>query len=255
MLARCPIVLAGALVALLTLTAQAEDRQFGALDFSRLTQPQEQFFWRRLKSLAFEEAVISYCGQPDDFEQTAKQGIQACVTEEALNKAESVFKSELKASKDSLRLQKTSCHEKPDAIRGWLGVDLAAVGKGASDSVAAGALVVNAFENSPAAQADVRAGDVITSADGQSVANPKDLIGKIHALAPGANVQLNVLRDGAGRTLSVKLGAMAFDKEGKVAFDMPALIASSREDLNHVSGEVTEMCQKCKTTIWAVFCR
>jgi hypothetical protein len=90
--------------------------------------------------------------------------------------------------------------------------------------------------------------------DGENVADPKELSVKIRALAPGTNIQLGILRNGAGRTVSVKLGAMAFDRQGKIAFDMPALIQSSKEDLKSVSDEVTEMCRKCKTTIWAVFC-
>jgi hypothetical protein len=110
----------------MTAPAIAGDGPFGALDFSRLSKPQEQFFWKRLKSLAFEEGAITYCGQPDGF---------------------------------------------------------------------------------------------------------------------------------AARAVSVTLGAMAFDRQGRIAFDMPALIASSKDDLKYVSDEVTEMCRKCKTTIWAIFCR
>ena len=48
---------------------------------------------------------------------------------------------------------------------------------------------------------------------------------------------------------------MAFDADGSVALDMPALIASSQDDLKRVADEVTDMCRKCKTTIWSVFCR
>src|ERR1700683_5296410 len=101
MLARLAAASGWILTLFLTSTAIADDGPFGDLDFSRLSKPQEQFFWKRLKSLAAEEAVISYCGQPDDFEQRAKQGIQACVTSEAMNKAESFFESELKATKAS----------------------------------------------------------------------------------------------------------------------------------------------------------
>jgi hypothetical protein len=237
---------------------RADDGKFGDLDFTRLSKPQEQFFWKRLKSLAFEEAVITYCGQPDDFEQRAKQGIQSCVTAEAMNKAESFFKSEFEASVDSFGERKMACNAKPDSMRGWLGVDLRPVGKDTADSlgarVASGALVVSAFDDSPAAAADVKAGDVITSVNGENIADPQELSAKIRALAPGTTVQLGVLRNGAGHTVSVKLGAMAFDHQGKIVFDMPALIESSKEDLKYVSDEVTEMCRKCKTSIWAMFC-
>jgi hypothetical protein len=243
----------------MTAPAIAGDGPFGALDFSRLSKPQEQFFWKRLKSLAFEEGAITYCGQPDGFAARAKQGIRSCVTEEALNKAESVFKSEMKATLDSFSERKTPCDAKPDVTRGWLGVDLAPAGKAAAEGagapIASGALVAGAFDDSPAAKADIRAGDVITALDGETIAGPRELSAKVRALAPGATVQLSLSRDGAARAVSVTLGAMAFDRQGRIAFDMPALIASSKDDLKYVSDEVTEMCRKCKTTIWAIFCR
>jgi hypothetical protein len=246
------------LALLLTSPGLADDGPSGDLDFSRLSKPQEQFFWKRLKDLAVEEAVISYCGQPDDFEQRSKQGIRSCVTSDALNKAQSFFESELKATKDSLGERRASCRGKPEATSGWLGVDITPVGKDGAGSpgvpAGSGAVVTGALEDSPAASADLRAGDVITSVNGEIVAGPKELSAKIRGLAPGATVQLGVLRDGAGRTVTVKLGAMAFDRQGRIALDMPALIDSSKQDLKSVSDQVTEMCQKCKTSIWAMFC-
>jgi hypothetical protein len=129
MLARLAIISGCVLILFLPSPGRADDGQFGSLDFTRLSKSQEHFFWKRLKILAFEEAAITYCGQPDDFAQRAKQGIRSCVTAEALNKAESIFKSELKASEDGFSEKKTSCNAKPDVTRGWLGVDLSPVGK------------------------------------------------------------------------------------------------------------------------------
>jgi hypothetical protein len=255
MFSRLPIVFGCGLALLLGSPGLAEDGPSGDLDFSRLSKPQEQFFWKRLKDLAAEEAVLTYCGHPDDFEQRAKQGIRSCVTSEALNKAESFFESELKATRDSLGERQASCRGKPEATSGWLGVDITPVEKaGASVHAGAGALVTGALDDSPAAAADLRAGDVITTVNGEAVAGPKELSAKIRALAPGATVRLGVERVGAGRTVTVKLGSMAFDRQGRIALDMPALIESSKQDLKSVSDQVTEMCQKCKTSIWAMFC-
>ena len=115
----------GAILALFLLSSgHADNSQFGDLDFTRLTKPQEQFLWKRLKSLAFEEAVITYCGQPDDFEMRTKQGIQSCVTADALNKADSFYRSELKMNLDDIKERKAACNAKPDSVRGWLGVTL-----------------------------------------------------------------------------------------------------------------------------------
>ena len=238
------------LTLLLASSAWAEEPPFGDLDFSKMTKPQEQFFWKRLKSLALEEAVIAYCGQPDDFETRAKQGIRACVTAEALNKAETFFKSELSATKESLGARKASCRAKPEPTSGWLGIDIAPVENGAG----AGALVAGALEGSPAAASDLKTGDVIRQVNGVIVGSPKELSAKIRALSPGATVTLGVLRDGAGRSVSVKLGAQAFDAQGRVALDLASMIEPSKHDLKSVSDEVADMCQKCKTSIWAIFC-
>lgn len=259
MLARLSLASGCVLALCLQSPGLADEGQFGALDFSRLSQPQEQFFWRRLKSLALEEAALTYCGQSDDFETRTKQGIQSCVTAAALNKAESFLQSELKAELSAFREDKRACNAKLPATSGWLGIDLTPAGKdtlAGKDTPApqAGALVAGAIDGSPAARADLKAGDVITSVNAEAIANPQALSAKIRALAPGTTVQLGVLRNGAGRTVGVKLGAMAFDKQGRVAFDMPSLVASSKDDLKSVSDQVTEMCRKCKTTIWAIFC-
>ena len=254
MLARRSLASGCLLLLCLQSPGRADDAQFGNLDFTRLSQPQEQAFWQRLKSLAIEEAAITYCGRPDDFETLAKQGIQSCVTAEALNKADAFFKSELKAELSEFRESKRACNEKPDRLSGWLGIDLTPAKDLAAPSGVAGARIAGAIDGSPAAGVDLKAGDVITAVNHEAVADAKALSARIRALAPGTTVQLDVSRDGAGRTMGVKLAAMAFDRQGRVALDMPALVASSKQDLKSVSDQVTDMCRKCKTTIWAVFC-
>lgn len=227
--------------------ASADEGGYGHLDFSRLSKPQQEFFWRRLRSLAIEAAVLGYCGEPDDFAPAAKQGIRACVTEDALAKADAFFKTEMQSAETSLRVRKAACRGKPEANAGWLGVEISQAEKGV--------LVTSAVAGSPAAAADLKAGDVIASLNGGAVASPKELSAKIRALKPGATIALGLLRDGAPRSASVKLGAMAFDASGRVALEMPELIVSSRQDLHAVAAEVTQMCQKCSSSIWALFCR
>jgi len=241
------LILAALLAMLAASGARAEDVPYGSLDFSRLTAKQSEFFWRRLRVLAIEEAVLSYCGQPDDFEREAKQGIRACVTKEALGEAETFFKAQEMTALASLHERKASCRGKPEAKRGWLGVEIKQDAKGA--------LVTAAIAGSPAAAADLKAGDVISSVNGHAIDGPKQLSAKIRALAPGATVALGLLRGGTAREASVKLGGMAFDADGQTALDMPALMVSSRQDLKAIAGAVTDMCAKCKTSIWAMFCR
>jgi hypothetical protein len=241
------LLLAALLAMIAASGARAEDTPYGSLDFSRLTAKQSDFFWRRLRSLAIAEAVLSYCGKPDDFETLAKQGIRACVTSEAMGKAVAFFKAQEVTALASLHERKASCRGKPEAQRGWLGVEIKPDAKGA--------LVTAAMAGSPAAAADLKAGDVIASVNGQAISGPKQLSAKIRAMAAGATVALGLWRDGAERRASVKLGGMAFDADGQTALDMPALMISSRQDLHAIAGAVTDMCVKCKTSIWAMFCR
>jgi hypothetical protein len=174
------LLLAALLAMIAASGARAEDTPYGSLDFSRLTAKQSDFFWRRLRSLAIEEAVLSYCGKPDDFETLAKQGIRACVTSEAMGKAVAFFKAQEVTALASLHERKASCRGKPEAQRGWLGVEIKPDAKGA--------LVTAAMAGSPAAAADLKAGDVIASVNGQAISGPKQLSAKIRAMAAGATV-------------------------------------------------------------------
>jgi PDZ domain len=236
----------------------ADDQPYGSLDFSRMTKEQEQFFWNRLDLLAFEEAILTYCGQPDDFATKARQGIKACVTEDSLHKAESFFKGKLSASIGRLGAQKFSCKSKAvgASMHGWLGVEVQPLSAAAAGAKAgAGVLVAKAMAGSPAEAAGVKSGDVITSVNGADVADPKELVRRVAQNAPQATAAIGILRDGAAQTINVKLGSVAMDAQGHVAADGPVLINSSKADLDFVATETAGMCQRCKNSIWAVFCR
>ncbi|MQY16728.1 Periplasmic pH-dependent serine endoprotease DegQ [Streptomyces sp. RB5] len=59
----------------------------------------------------------------------------------------------------------------------------------------------------PAAQAGVRAGDVITAVDGKPVHNGEELIIRIRAHRPGDKLTLSIEREGSKRSVDVVLGA------------------------------------------------
>jgi hypothetical protein len=82
--------------------AHAEGETYGRLDFSKLKPEQEAFLWKRIKILAFEEALVEHCGQTDDFELRAKRAIQACVTAEALGKAETFYRTYLRKNVENI---------------------------------------------------------------------------------------------------------------------------------------------------------
>jgi len=65
-----------------------------------------------------------------------------------------------------------------------------------------GILITSVSENSPAAKAGLKAGDVITTVDGEKVASPGDISRAINKKDDG-DVSLTVLRDHSSRTVKV----------------------------------------------------
>ena len=108
--------------------------------------------------------------------------------------------------------------------RGWLGVQIQPVTQDIADSMglkdAKGALVAKTEKGSPAADAGIKDGDVITAVNGDAVADAHDLARKVAALGPKKAVELAVLRNGSPQTLKVTLGALSDEKQAKA--DAPA---------------------------------
>lgn len=87
---------------------------------------------------------------------------------------------------------------------GFLGIE------GADASGAhAGAAVTSVSPGSPAAKAGLTSDDVVTAVDGTRVSSMLDLAAAIRTHAPGQQVTLTVLRNGAERTVTVTLTAAA----------------------------------------------
>src|SRR5271154_3419158 len=100
--------------------------------------------------------------------------------------------------------------------RGWVGVQIQNVTQDLADDLGlkdpSGALVAEAQKNSPAAEAGVKSGDVITAVDGDAVADPHDLARRIAALGPKKTAKLSIVRNGSPMTIDVTLGSMPADK-------------------------------------------
>ena len=103
--------------------------------------------------------------------------------------------------------------------RGWIGVQIQPVTKEIADSLNLknneGALVAEPQKDSPAIKAGIEAGDVIVSLDGERVKDARDLSRKIGGMAPGANIKLGILRKGADRTVTLTLGELPAQREGR----------------------------------------
>jgi serine protease Do len=97
--------------------------------------------------------------------------------------------------------------------RGWLGVRIQPVTADIAESLGVegtdGAIVAEAQLNSPAAEAGIEAGDIITAVNGQAVSDPKTLSETIARLEPEEQISVTVLRDGDEREIEVTLGNLA----------------------------------------------
>ena len=71
-----------------------------------------------------------------------------------------------------------------------------------------GALVREVDAGSPAAQAGLKAGDVITTFNGIPIRNEIDVTAQVRSLVPGETVDMVVVRGGASRTLTVTVGSL-----------------------------------------------
>jgi serine protease Do len=60
----------------------------------------------------------------------------------------------------------------------------------------------------PAAKAGIASGDVIVAVDSSPISSSADLVARIGAMAPGSEVKIRFLHDGADRTVSVTLGEL-----------------------------------------------
>ncbi len=103
--------------------------------------------------------------------------------------------------------------------RGYLGVNIQPVTSEMAESMglktAGGAIVVDAMPGTPAAEAGLKAGDVITKLDGKAVEDAADLTLRVGSFKPGDKVELTYLRDGAEKTAQVTLAQQKNEKVAK----------------------------------------
>lgn len=108
--------------------------------------------------------------------------------------------------------------EHGEVRRGWLGVYIQDVSRELAESFGMdkpiGALVARVVEDSPAAKAGVKPGDVVVAVNGDRIRTAGDLPPKIGRLQPGSEANLTVIREGKEKRISVTVTAR---DEGKQA--------------------------------------
>src|SRR5258706_3024659 len=113
--------------------------------------------------------------------------------------------------------------DKGTVSRGWIGVQIQPVTSAIPDSLglkkAEGALVAEPQANGPAAKAGIESRDVITSVNGETVKDARELARTIGALPPGNAVKLNVLHKGQDKVVNITLGQLPNSVEAKADND------------------------------------
>ena len=102
--------------------------------------------------------------------------------------------------------------DKGKVVRGFIGTSIQKVTPEIADSLglkqARGALVSDVVKGGPAERAGLKAGDIIVEFDRKEIKDSTDLPLQVARVAPGAAVQIKVLRDGKEMTLPLTVGEM-----------------------------------------------
>jgi serine protease Do len=118
---------------------------------------------------------------------------------------------------DTIKSVIAQLRDKGSVTRGWIGVQIQPVTPEIADSMglkqATGALVAEPQANSPAANAGIKSGDVITTVDGTDIKDARELARRIGTMAPGVTVKLGLIHDGQQKTVSLTLGTLPNAKQ------------------------------------------
>ncbi len=102
--------------------------------------------------------------------------------------------------------------------RGWLGIVIQDVDEPTAQALGLpdhkGAMVVSVQPGQPAEKGGMKDGDIIRKIDGQTVEDRDELLRIVASRKPGTEAKVEVLREGAAKTLTVKLGDRSSNLEG-----------------------------------------
>ncbi len=105
--------------------------------------------------------------------------------------------------------------DKGYVTRSWLGVYIQELDSETAEAlnidVRNGALITDVVDGSPAEDGGIQEGDVIITFNGESISNPANLKNVVSLTAPNSTSKVKVLREGAEKTLKVKLEELPED--------------------------------------------
>jgi serine protease Do len=105
--------------------------------------------------------------------------------------------------------------------RGWLGVSIQPLtpelAKSFGITGTQGALIGGVVDDSPAARAGLKEGDIIVTFDGKPVEAPRVLPALVANTPVGRGVPVVIMRDGARQTVTVTVGNLADSREARAA--------------------------------------
>ena len=127
--------------------------------------------------------------------------------------------------------------------RGWLGVSIQGMDEEIAESLGLeetkGALVAEVVPDSPAHEAGIRVGDVITGFGGEEVSKVKDLTRLAARAEPGSRLGIAVWREGETVELDLEMGSSSKDSpeaeaprlaaKGKLGLSLAPLTAADRQ--------------------------
>ncbi|MEM7068265.1 MAG: Do family serine endopeptidase [Pseudomonadota bacterium] len=102
--------------------------------------------------------------------------------------------------------------EEGSVTRGWLGVQIQPVTGEIAESLGLeidkGAIVTSTQDGSPAEEAGLVSGDIISGVNGKSIKGPKELARVVASFEPDSEVNVEIWRDGEKQNVTVKLGKL-----------------------------------------------
>jgi len=106
--------------------------------------------------------------------------------------------------------------------RGWLGVVIQEVNRDLAESFGLdrphGALISKVFEDTPAAAAGLREGDIITQFNGRSIERSSELPHFVGRVRAGASADIKLVRDGEVIDMQIIVGELADIGENRIRF-------------------------------------